>query len=64
MGGIPLATVRTEDIIKEFNLELISGEDGVHRPVTTSDISRPGLEIAGFFTIIQRNVCSFWEGRK
>lgn len=49
MGGIPLAKVRTEDIIKEFDLELISGEDGIHRPVTTSDISRPGLEIAGFF---------------
>ena len=44
-----MAKVRTEDIIKEFNLELISGEEGIHRPITTSDISRPGLEIAGFF---------------
>ncbi|HEY4552485.1 MAG TPA: HPr(Ser) kinase/phosphatase [Bacillaceae bacterium] len=44
-----MAKVRTEDIIKEFNLELVSGEDGIHRPITTSDISRPGLEIAGFF---------------
>lgn len=44
-----MAKVRTEDIIKEFDLELVSGEEGIHRPVTTSDISRPGLEIAGFF---------------
>ncbi|MFD1707591.1 HPr(Ser) kinase/phosphatase [Siminovitchia sediminis] len=44
-----MAKVRTEDIIKEFNLELVSGEEGIHRPITTSDISRPGLEIAGFF---------------
>lgn len=44
-----MAKVRTEDIIKEFKLELISGEEGIHRPITTSDISRPGLEIAGFF---------------
>ncbi|GIN89154.1 HPr kinase/phosphorylase [Siminovitchia terrae] len=44
-----MAKVRTEDIIKEFDLELVSGEEGVHRPITTSDISRPGLEIAGFF---------------
>ncbi|RST77565.1 HPr kinase/phosphorylase [Siminovitchia acidinfaciens] len=44
-----MAKVRTEDIIKEFDLELVSGEEGIHRPITTSDISRPGLEMAGFF---------------
>ncbi|MBS4208399.1 HPr(Ser) kinase/phosphatase [Bacillus sp. FJAT-50079] len=44
-----MAKVRTEDMIKQFDLELISGEEGIHRPITTSDISRPGLEISGFF---------------
>jgi HPr kinase/phosphorylase len=44
-----LAKVRTKDVFDQFNLELVSGEDGLHRPITTSDISRPGLEIAGFF---------------
>ncbi|MBS4200326.1 HPr kinase/phosphorylase [Bacillus sp. FJAT-49732] len=44
-----MAKVRTEDIIKQFNLELISGEEGIHKPITTSDISRPALELAGFF---------------
>lgn len=42
--------VRTKDIIEEFKLELISGEEGISRPITTSDLSRPGLEMAGFFT--------------
>ncbi|WP_318507433.1 HPr(Ser) kinase/phosphatase [Bacillus sp. T3] len=41
--------VRTKDIIEKFNLELISGEEGINRPITTSDISRPGIEMAGFF---------------
>lgn len=41
--------VRTKDIIEKFNLELISGEEGINRPITTSDISRPGIELAGFF---------------
>lgn len=41
--------VRTIDIIKEFDLEVISGEEGVHKPITTADISRPALELAGFF---------------
>ncbi|MCA1040414.1 HPr(Ser) kinase/phosphatase [Bacillus infantis] len=44
-----MAKVRTKDIIEKFNLELISGEEGINRPITTSDISRPGLEMAGFF---------------
>ncbi len=44
-----LSKVRTEDIIKRFDLELVSGEEGVHKPITTTDISRPALELAGFF---------------
>ena len=41
--------VRTKDILEKFNLELISGEEGINRPITMSDISRPGIEIAGYF---------------
>jgi HPr kinase/phosphorylase len=44
-----LPKVRTKDIYERFNLELISGEEGINRPITTSDISRPGIEIAGYF---------------
>lgn len=44
-----MAKVRTIDLIKEFQLELICGEEGINRPITTSDLSRPGLEIAGYF---------------
>lgn len=44
-----MPNVRTKDIIEKFNLELISGEEGINRPITTSDISRPGIEIAGYF---------------
>ncbi|MBB5324292.1 HPr kinase/phosphorylase [Anoxybacillus tepidamans] len=41
--------VRTKDLIEAFQLELISGAEGVHRPITTSDLSRPGIEMAGYF---------------
>lgn len=41
--------VRTKDLIEKFNLELVSGEEGINRPISTSDISRPGIELAGFF---------------
>ncbi|MFD0050170.1 HPr(Ser) kinase/phosphatase [Actinomycetes bacterium NPDC127524] len=44
-----MAKVRTKDVIEMFGLELISGEEGINRPIVTSDLSRPGLEIAGFF---------------
>ncbi len=44
-----MAKVKTIDLIDEFQLELICGEEGVNRPITTSDLSRPGLEIAGYF---------------
>jgi HPr kinase/phosphorylase len=44
-----LPKVRTKDIFERFQLELISGEEGINRPITMSDISRPGIEIAGYF---------------
>ena len=44
-----MAKVRTNDILDKFHLELISGEEGINRPITTSDISRPGIEMAGYF---------------
>ena len=44
-----MVKVRTKDIIEKFGLELISGEEGINRPITISDISRPGIELAGFF---------------
>lgn len=45
-----MVKVRTKDIIEKFKLELISGEEGINRPISTSDISRPGIEMAGYFT--------------
>ncbi|WP_066290544.1 HPr(Ser) kinase/phosphatase [Bacillus sp. FJAT-29937] len=44
-----MAKVCTKDIVDKFGLELISGEDGINRPITTSDICRPGIEVAGYF---------------
>lgn len=64
-----LPKVRTKDLIEKFNLELVSGEEGINRPITTSDISRPGLEMAGYFTyypaeriqILGKTELSFFE---
>ncbi|WP_078555757.1 HPr(Ser) kinase/phosphatase [Bacillus alkalicellulosilyticus] len=61
--------VTANDLIEKFNLELVSGEEGVYRPITTSDISRPGIEMAGFFTyypakrlqLLGRTELSFFE---
>ncbi|HET7626945.1 MAG TPA: HPr(Ser) kinase/phosphatase [Bacillales bacterium] len=65
-----MAKVQTNDLIERFEMELISGEEGLHRPITTSDISRPGLEMAGFFTyypaerlqLIGKTELSFFHG--
>lgn len=64
-----MPNVRTKDVIEKFNLELISGEDGINRPITTSDISRPGIEMAGYFEhypeeriqLLGRTELSFFE---
>ena len=45
-----MAVITTRDVMEKFNLELVSGEEGIGRVISTSDISRPGLEMAGYFT--------------
>lgn len=41
--------VSTKDVMEMFDLKLESGEEGIGRHILTSDISRPGLEMAGYF---------------
>ncbi|MCR6095131.1 HPr kinase/phosphorylase [Salipaludibacillus agaradhaerens] len=46
-----MGEVTAKDLIKEFKFKLLNNEEAVaFRPVTTSDISRPGMEMAGYFT--------------
>ncbi|MEI4770437.1 HPr(Ser) kinase/phosphatase [Psychrobacillus sp. FJAT-51614] len=45
-----MAHVTTKDVKEKFNLTLISGEEGIGRHIALSDISRPGIEMAGYFT--------------
>ncbi len=45
-----MVVVLTRDVMEKFKLELLGGEEGIGRTIATSDISRPGLEMAGYFT--------------
>ncbi|WP_091737055.1 HPr(Ser) kinase/phosphatase [Marininema mesophilum] len=42
--------VTVQEIVDQFDLEILRGEDGLDRQLITSDLYRPGLELAGFFT--------------
>jgi HPr kinase/phosphorylase len=42
--------IKVRELITLLNLEVVAGEAGIDRPIQTSDISRPGLEMAGYFT--------------
>lgn len=49
MEGIPMSKVQTKHLVKQFNLEIIAGHDGLDRGFVMSDISRPGIELTGYF---------------
>lgn len=44
-----LKKAKVADLVKQFRLEVVCGEEHLNRPITTADLYRPGLEIAGFF---------------
>lgn len=41
--------VKVSDLVKEFHMEVLCGEEGLKRPITVADLYRPGLEMAGYF---------------
>lgn len=41
--------VQIKDIVNQLHLDVYSGEDYLNRSVTSSEISRPGLELTGYF---------------
>ncbi|WP_372633092.1 HPr(Ser) kinase/phosphatase [Cohnella sp.] len=41
--------VRVSELVQQFHLEIVAGEDGLRRTIITDDLNRPGLEMAGYF---------------
>jgi HPr kinase/phosphorylase len=41
--------VRVSELVQQFHLEIVAGEDGLRRIIITDDLNRPGLEMAGYF---------------
>ncbi|GGG05077.1 HPr(Ser) kinase/phosphatase [Paenibacillus abyssi] len=41
--------VKVSELVKQFQLEILAGEDGLKRGITVDDLYRPGLEMAGYF---------------
>jgi len=44
-----MALVLVREIIRDQGLSVIAGSEGIHRKVISSEVHRPGLELAGFF---------------
>ncbi|CAK1222934.1 HPr(Ser) kinase/phosphatase [Fructobacillus fructosus] len=42
--------VTVNDLVNHTRLTIVSGQEYLNRPITTADISRPGLEMTGYFT--------------
>ena len=43
-------TVTVKELVDNTWLNIVSGTEYLNRPITTADISRPGLEMTGYFT--------------
>ena len=43
-------TVTVKELVQNARLKVLQGADYLDRPIVTSDICRPALEFAGYFT--------------
>ncbi|GGM36330.1 HPr kinase/phosphorylase [Paraliobacillus quinghaiensis] len=44
-----MTKIHTQDLVDQFKLELLAGKEGLQREIIMSDISRPGIEMTGYF---------------
>lgn len=44
-----------KDLQKEYKLELVSGESGINNQIDKTQVSRPGLELAGLFDFYEHD---------
>lgn len=42
-------TVKVKELATALNLEIVTGEEALDRDIRTADVSRPGLELTGYF---------------
>lgn len=42
--------VHVKDIVDEFQFTVVAGKEGLNREIKVTDLSRPGLQMAGYFT--------------
>ena len=54
-----MSYVTVSDIQVALELDLRAGEVGLGRKIHKSDISRPGLEMAGYFTFYPETMLRF-----
>lgn len=40
--------ISVRQLVDKFNLEVIAGEEGLHRAIGSGDVHRPGLELTGY----------------
>lgn len=41
--------VKVSDLAQKFQMEVVSGSEGLKREITVADLYRPGIEMAGYF---------------
>ncbi len=41
---------KVSNLVEHFHMKIVSGEEGLGREITVTDLSRPGLQLAGYFS--------------
>lgn len=47
--------ILVKNLVEDYTLELVAGKEGLHNEVTVSQITRPGLELAGLFDFYEHD---------
>lgn len=55
--------VKVSELVNQFGLEVVSGEQGLKRAITVDDLYRPGLEMAGYFEYHPPERVQIWGRR-
>ncbi len=58
-------TVKVSELAEALNLEIVEGtENSLEREIITGDISRPGLELTGYFNYYSHDRCNYSAAKR
>lgn len=59
-----MKTIQVQELVQQFQLEVLAGSNQLDRSIMKARVYRPGLEFVGYFDFFHSSIYRFWDVKK